>query len=134
MMKYIKQNKFLILYILFGVLTTLINWASYYFYYNIAHLSNILSNIIAWILAVLFAFITNKLWVFESKSFKVKTLIYELFTFLTSRILTGILDVVIMYVTVDIFTMNSTIWKLISNVIVIIINFVLSKLIIFKNK
>ena len=114
----------------FGVLTTLINWGSYFLCYNIVQIPNVPSTIIAWILAVAFAFITNKIWVFGSKSFNGKVLLYEIWTFLSARLITGILDVVIMYFAVDVFAMNSTVWKLISNIIVIVLNYIFSRLII----
>jgi len=126
------KHKSFIMYAIFGVCTTLINWGTYYLCYSVIHIPNIPSNIIAWVLAVAFAFITNKIWVFDSKSFTGKTLIYEIWTFIAARLATGILDIVIMYFAVDVFSMNSTVWKLISNIIVIAINYILSKLIIFK--
>lgn len=127
----IKYKSF-ILYAVFGVCTTLINWGTYYLCYSLIRIPNVPSTIIAWIVAVAFAFITNKIWVFESKAFDVKTLLYEIWTFIAARLATGVLDVAIMYFAVDVFAMNSTIWKLISNVIVIILNYILSKLIIFR--
>lgn len=129
LMKY----KGFILYAVFGVCTTLINWGTYYLCYSIIHISNVLSTIIAWIVAVAFAFITNKIWVFDSKSFKGKTLLFEIWTFIAARLATGALDVAIMYFAVDVFAMNSTVWKLISNIIVIALNYILSKLVIFRN-
>ena len=128
------KYKGLILYAFFGVCTTLINWGVYYLCYNILHIPNVASTVIAWLLAIAFAFITNKLWVFDSKSFQNKTLLYEIWTFLVSRIATGILDVGIMYIAVDVCAMNSTIWKLISNIIIIVLNYILSKLVIFKKR
>ena len=95
---------------------------------------NVPSTIIAWVFAVIFAYITNKLWVFNSKSFDVTTLKHEIPTFFAARILTGILDVIIMYVAVDVLHMNATIWKLISNILVVILNYTTSKLVIFKKK
>ena len=71
---------------------------------------------------------------FDSKSFDGKTLKHEIPTFFGARVATGILDVVIMYLAVDVMSWNSTIWKLISNIIVIILNYVASKLFIFKKK
>lgn len=117
MKKIILKYKSIIAYLFFGVLTTLINWGSYFLCYNIVQIPNVPSTIIAWILAVAFAFITNKIWVFGSKSFNGKVLLYEIWTFLAARLITGILDVVIMYFAVDVFAMNSTVWKLISNII-----------------
>lgn len=135
-MKKIKELLFkyksFIMYAIFGVCTTLLNWASYYLFYNIAGIPNVPSTIIAWVLAVAFAFITNKLWVFESRSFEKKILLHEIWTFTAARLATGILDVGIMYLTVDVLGWNSTLWKLLSNIVVIILNYVLSKLVVFK--
>ena len=124
--------KDIVLYVFFGILTTVVNVISYYLCYNVLGITNIVSTIIAWVLAVVFAFITNKKWVFESKSFSTETLKREIPTFFGCRIATGILDIVIMYLSVDILKQNATIWKTVSNIIVIIINYIASKLIIFK--
>ena len=134
MKKIILKYKSIIAYLFFGVLTTLINWGSYFLCYNIVQIPNVPSTIIAWILAVAFAFITNKIWVFGSKSFNGKVLLHEIWTFIAARLITGILDVVIMYFAVDVFAMNSTVWKLISNIIVIVLNYIFSRLIIFKKE
>lgn len=135
MKKLLSKYKDLILYAFFGVCTTLINWGSYFLCFNILHIPNVPSTIIAWVLSVAFAFITNKIWVFESKSFNGKILLHEIWTFIAARLATGFLDVAIMYFAVDVFSMNSNVWKMISNILVIIINYVFSKLIIFrKNK
>ena len=120
------------MYAVFGGLTTVVNMASYYLTYNILHIPNVPSTVIAWVLAVAFAFVTNKLWVFDSPSFDAQTLKHEIPTFFGARLATGVLDVVIMYLAVDVAHMNPTLWKLISNVLVIIINYAASKLIIFK--
>lgn len=128
----LRKYKGLILYAVFGVLTTAVNMGSYYICFNVAGIPNVPATVIAWLLAVLFAFITNKIWVFDSKSFDKKTLFHELWTFFACRIATGVLDVGIMYFAVDLLNMNSTLWKLISNILVIIINYVFSKLVIFK--
>ena len=128
------KYKSLISYAFFGVLTTAINIVTYAVCYNKIGISNVVSNVIAWILACSFAFVTNKLWVFESKSVEIKVVIYELITFFGCRLATGLLDLAIMYVSVDILAWNSTLMKCISNVIVIIANYVASKLVIFKKK
>ena len=126
------KHKSIIMYAIFGVLTTAVNMVSYHICFKMAGIQNVPSTIIAWILAVTFAFVTNKLWVFDSRSFDAKTLNHEIPTFFGARLATGILDVVIMFVTVDLLNWNATVWKLISNMLVIIINYVASKLLIFK--
>lgn len=131
--KIIIQNKSIISYLFFGACTTVINWLSYYLCYTILNVSNIVSTIIAWLFAVAFAFVTNKIWVFNSKSCDFKTLISEALTFLLARLATGVLDIAIMWVVVDLRNWNPDIWKLLSNILVIITNYILSKLIVFRN-
>lgn len=129
---FLYQYKRLLLYAFFGVCTTIINVAIYNIFYNKFKAANIASTIIAWAAAIIFAFITNKLFVFSSRSFAWGKLRYELLAFLTCRLLTGILDVAIMIAAVDVMNWNSIIWKFISNIFVIILNYVASRLIIFK--
>ena len=128
----IQNHSMIIKYLLFGALTTLINMAAYALLYNRLEVSNVASTVIAWVLAVAFAFITNKLSVFESRRFDRKTLTHEISSFLGARIITGILDTAIMYLAVDVLHLTPIVWKLISNVIVIILNFIASKFFIFQ--
>ena len=130
----IGKYRSLILYAVFGVLTTLVNMAAYWLCFDVMGIPNVPATIIAWVLAVSFAFITNKLWVFDSKSFDGKTLKHEIPTFFGARLATGVLDVAIMYLAVDLMHWNPTFWKLVSNILVIIINYVASKLVIFRKK
>ena len=130
----LKKYKFIILYGLFGVLTTVINIAVYGIFYSVLDVSNVISNIIAWVISVLFAFITNKLWVFESKSFDIKLFMKELGSFTLCRVTTGVLDLGIMFVGVDLLKGPAMILKVVSNVIVIILNYIMSKLFVFKKK
>ncbi len=130
--KLLKKYKFIILYGIFGVLTTIINIVTYALCYDMFNISNVVSNIIAWILSVLFAFITNKIWVFESKCFDFKIFIKELWNFIVCRLATGALDLGIMYVGVDLLKGPALILKIASNIIVIILNYVMSKLFVFK--
>ena len=130
----LKKYKFIILYGIFGVLTTVINIVSYSLLFEVFGISNVVSNIIAWILSVLFAFITNKLWVFDSKSLEFKLFLKELGNFTVCRLATGVLDLGIMFVGVDLLNGPAIILKVISNIIVIILNYVMSKLFVFKKK
>lgn len=128
----IKRYKNVLSYLFFGVCTTIINIVAYNFFYYVMNVSNVISNIIAWVIAVLFAFATNKLFVFESKSSGGRVIFRELFSFLGCRALTGIFDLGIMYVAVDCLAQNGMLWKIISNVLVIVLNYIASKLFIFK--
>jgi putative flippase GtrA len=126
-------HKQIILYLFFGVCTTAINTASYWLLYDVLHFGNLLSTILAWLAAVIFAFITNKLFVFESKRTSTQVCINEVVSFFGCRLLTGILDVVIMAVAVDLLKWSGLLWKLISNIVVTIINYFASKRIIFRD-
>ena len=123
----------IIMYIVFGVLTTLVNIVTYNVLYYGCHVSNVASNIAGWVLSVAFAFVTNKIWVFESKTTGAKDLFREAVSFTMGRLATGVMDLGIMYLMVDVMTQNAFIWKIISNVIVVILNYVISKLWVFKN-
>ena len=129
----LEKYKAIIRYGIFGVLTTLINIVVYEAFYRYVGWSNVVSNIVARVAAVLFAFVTNKLWVFESRTTEKKALMFEIISFFGCRLATGVLDLAIMYVAVDEMALNSTLMKCISNVIVIIVNYIASKLLIFKN-
>ena len=132
---YIKKYESVLLYLIFGVLTTLVNFAAYHVCYTKLQFPNLVSNTIAWILSVLFAFITNKIWVFKSKSFEFSKLAVELSGFITARLFTGFLDTAIMFVGVDLLKRNWVIAKIVSSVVVVILNYIFSKLFIFrKNK
>lgn len=128
------KYKSIFFYLVFGVGTTVVNIVSYALFARIFGFDTIVSNILAWILAVAFAYITNKLWVFESKCTEIKEIMNELIKFISCRLLTGIIDLLIMFVFVDLLLFNDIIIKCISNIIVIILNYVASKIFIFKKK
>ena len=128
----IKYKSF-ILYAIFGVLTTIVNVVTYYLFAKVFGCGTAVSTIIAWLVAVLFAYVTNKKWVFDSPSWEKDVLIKELIAFFSCRLLTGLLDLIIMMVFVDVLHFNDLIIKVISNIIVIILNYVASKLVIFNN-
>lgn len=128
----LRKNKQLLLYLFFGICTTAINTICYWLLYDALTLSNIVSTILAWLAAVLFAFVTNKVFVFESKRTNTTDRINEVISFFGCRLLTGILDVAIMAFAVDMLQWNGLLWKLISNIIVTIINYIASKFLIFR--
>ena len=128
----LKKYKAPILYLFFGAVTTVINIAVYNLLYYSAGIGNDLSNVISWIVTVTAAYITNKLWVFESRDTGKRTLIFEIISFFGCRAATGVMDFAIMHVGVDILMYPAFLLKIISNVIVIILNYVASKLLIFR--
>ena len=119
-------------YLIFGGLTTVLNIVVYFILYNVLHISNALSNLIAWVVAATFAYITNRKYVFESTARSKKEVLREAIYFYGCRILTLIIDEGIMVLTVDKFGWNGIIMKIVTNIIVVIANFVFSKILIFK--
>ena len=122
----------LLSYLFFGVLTTLVNYVIYLPCYNVLGLSAVISNGIAWVVAVAFAYLTNKPFVFKSDDWSVKTVVPELTKFVGCRIGSGLSETVILYFTVDLLGWNGNIWKLITNVLVVVLNYIGSKLLVFK--
>ena len=128
-------NKYreVLLYLVFGALTTLVNIVVFYLCRKLK-LETYLSNAVAWFLSVLFAFITNKLYVFESKNKNFKENFREIFSFVGFRILSLIFDMAFMYLMIEIISFNEMGAKILANIFVIILNYVFSKLFIFKKR
>ena len=127
-------NKETILYLVFGILTTVINIAVCGLLADILKWDIYLSNTIAWILSVIFAFFTNKIFVFNSKATDAKILLKETVSFLIARLISLGFDMLAVWLMVDLWGVNIWIGKIISNIIVIIMNYIFSKLFIFNNK
>lgn len=121
-------------YLFFGVLTTVVNYLVYLPCYNWLGISAAVSNVIAWVVAVAFAYLTNKPFVFKSHDWSWKTVGPELVKFVGCRVGSGILETAIIFITVDCLSWNGNIWKLITSVLVVILNYIGSKLLVFKNK
>lgn len=132
-----RKNRELLLYVVFGLLTTIIGIGIYYiltiFILNPNNSIELqMANIISWIVSVLFAYVTNRLFVFRSKN---KAKLKELSSFFTTRIITLFMDMVIMGFGVSIFNINDRLVKIVSQVIVIVSNYLFSKIVVFnKNK
>lgn len=126
-------NREMISYLIFGVLTTLVNYVVYELCKWIG-IHYTVSTIIAWIFAVAFAYITNKLFVFASRSFERSVLIREIIAFVSCRLLSGLCDLGFMIIAVELLSFNDSVSKLLSNVVVVIINYIFSKLFIFRKK
>ena len=121
----------LIAYIIFGILTTAVDWVVYYIL-SCLGVNYIINSIISWTVAVLFAFITNKLFVFDSK--RLKNIFWELVLFVLSRISTLVINLAGMYVLISLLKLNEFISKAILSILVVILNYIFSKLFIFKTK
>lgn len=121
-------------YLIFGALTTLVNIIVYAICYYMLQINNATSNVIAWILGATFAYITNRLYVFDSKVTTKIELLREAIYFYACRFLTLAIDEGIMILTVDKWGWNALLMKIIANIVVIILNFIFSKILIFKKK
>lgn len=120
------------LYLFFGVLTTVVNIVVYEIVVNIFNIDYLLSNVIAWIISIIFAYITNKNYVFDSNSGSNNS--KQFISFVSARLFSLLIDMMVMYIGVTIICLNDTFIKIMANVIVIVLNYFLSKFIIFKKK
>lgn len=121
-------------YLFFGVCTTLVNVVAYWICAHLLCLKMMASTIIAWILAVLFAYMTNRKWVFRSEKHEIRDICQEMASFFGCRLATGIVDGLSMYVFVELLSVNDVFVKIAANILVIVLNYVASKLFIFKKK
>ena len=129
-----EKYKDVIPYGIFGVLTTLVNIVSYWIFAHPFGCNTLVSTVIAWVLSVLFAYFTNRKWVFHSQAHGAKEIISELVSFFACRLGTGVLDTGCMVLFVDILHMNDVVIKVLANVLVIVLNYVASKWLIFRDK
>ena len=125
-------NKETISYVIFGILTTIINLISYYFFSNIISINYLISNIISWIISVSFAYVTNKLYVFNSKDKNKDVVIKEFIKFVNCRLTSGVIEMILLFLLVDMIKVNDIISKFVIGVIVVVLNFIFSKIFVFQ--
>lgn len=138
----IELSREIILYLVFGVLTTVVSWGTYILFANdkFLGLGITVSKVLSWICAVLFAFFTNKSWVFRSTSWKAKTFFRELISFFGARAVTGALEIfgtpalVRAGVNQKIFGTKGMLANILVSIIVVILNYIFSKLLVFTKK
>lgn len=163
--KLFEKYREIIMYLIFGVLTTFVAWVSYAIFtkmiptisfagITIAHTTS--ANVLSWICGVIFAYVTNKIWVFESKSWKPSIAFKELWQFTASRLITGFIEwfglplilqigancvangsdgffgKIFIWLSQPLFNVDGLIAKIAVSVIVVILNYVFSKLFVFK--
>ena len=128
----LNKYKEIILYLIFGVLTTVVNFIVYIIFAWLISFNETISNTIAWFISVLFAYITNKIWVFKVKNKRTRTICYEIISFFGCRAVSGALDIGLFYIMVERIGINDVLTKCIIAILVIVLNYVTSKLITFK--
>lgn len=144
----ILKYKEIIIYVIFGGMTTVVNLSVFAVFSKLlGDEKYLLTNVIAWFAAVVFSYVTNKLWVFESKSWELKVVSKEVSSFFAARIITLGIEEAGLFVLVDLCSMSEVsmnliffelsgefISKGIIAVVVVAVNYILSKLVIFKKK
>lgn len=128
---FMRRSSEIILYLIMGILTTVVNIATFFILVQI-HMDYKLATTIAWAVSVLFAYVTNKIYVFKSKTKTRNALIKELFAFFWFRLLSYFIDIGSMILMVSTMNTNETLAKLIANIIVVVANYGFSKWFIFK--
>ena len=128
------NNKEIFNYLVFGVLTTLVNYVSYFGATRGLKINYIVANIIAWFISVVFAYVTNKFWVFEDKSLEIRKLIKEVFLFVMARVMSGGVETLMLFVFATLLGFNDGVIKIIASVFVVIFNYVVSKFFIFNGE
>lgn len=135
---WMKAHRELVMYLIFGVLTTAVNYGTAVGVNALLAGSGVHASwpsvSIAWAVSVLFAYVTNRIWVFESKSKGARAVLREMLLFFGARLLSGVLEVVLMTLLVDKLGYNFDVMKLLCNILVILLNYSFSKLVIFKKK
>ena len=121
-------------YLIVGVLTTLVSIIIYGLFTKLFHVNYMISNIISWIGSVSFAYITNKKFVFKSKCDNEKDVFIEIYQFFKYRVFSLVIDILLMYLFVEVFSIDDMIAKVIVQFIVIALNYIFSKLFVFKKR
>ncbi len=134
MKDFLKRHADVLTYLFFGGLTTVVNYLVYLPCYNLFHLSGAASNGIAWAVAVVFAFLTNKPFVFKSHDWSRNVVLPELAKFVGCRLGSGLMETAIIFITVDLLTWSGNWMKLITSILVVILNYFGSKLLVFRKK
>ena len=126
-----EKYKALILYGIFGVTTTIINVVSYALLLFVG-INVQIAVVVSWLLAVIVAYFTNRVWVFNSGAVTKLELLREFISFMLARLATLVVEMVIIWFGVQLLNQDPIVWKIIDNIVVIILNYIISKLIVFK--
>ena len=132
MKKLLKKHKELISYVFWGAATTAVNYCVYFLCTQLLQIQYLISNVLSWVAAVAFAFVVNKLFVFASKSWKAGTVLPELWKFVSARILSGVMETGILFLFVELLKLPDGPVKIAAGVLVILLNYAVSKWLIFK--
>ncbi|AFT80933.1 GtrA family protein [Leuconostoc carnosum] len=132
-MQRINRYRTVMLYLIFGVLTTIINILSYYMLLE-WHANIQVAVVISWLLSILFAYSTNKIWFFQSSSQSFRGIIREMSLFFSARVITLLVEMIIIWFGVQLLRQNPIVWKVIDNIVVVLVNYIFSQRVIFQTK
>ena len=124
----------IIVYLIVGGMTTVVSFLSYFLFSYICSINYLVSNFLSWVCAVAFAYITNKIWVFQNHNFHFSYIKKECISFVGSRVATLLIDMIIMFAMVSLLHTNDLIAKVVVQVVVTILNYLFSKFFVFKNE
>jgi len=126
-----EKHREIVVYIIFGVLTTIVGFGLYALFLHIGF-NVAVSNTLSTFLAILFAYVTNKIWVFNARDYRIRTLIGEFVKFLSGRFAAYVVDTVLLVLLADVFGINPLVAKAFTSVIVVILNYLISKRFVFR--
>ena len=121
-------------YLFFGGLTTVVRFVSYWVLVDVLHLHYMAATVLSWVISVTFAYVTNRKWVFESRAHGLCAMLWEMISFFACRLASGFMEMGMMFIGVDLFCVNDKAVKLIANIFVIVANYILSKVFVFRKK
>ena len=127
-----KKHKEMLLYLFFGGLTFVISVITYAFFNVSLGMNELVANIFSWILAVLFAFYTNRIWVFQARTNSIRDFLKQMISFCSGRIVTLIIEEVILFIFITNLHCGSMMVKIVAQIVVIILNYIISKLWVFN--
>lgn len=126
-----KKNKEVVLYLFFGGLAFVVSIATYVFFDVILSMNELIANVLSWIITVSFAYVTNKIWVFDAPTYTTQEFFKQIVSFFGGRIATLIIEELILLVFVTVLAFPSVLVKIVTQVIVIVLNYVISKFFVF---
>ena len=129
-----KKNKEVLLYLFFGGLTFIVSIATYAVFNVSMGINELIANVMSWVLAVLFAFATNRVWVFQAPTHTITEFLKQMLSFFGGRVVTLVIEEIILLVFITWLGFNSMVVKVIAQVIVIVLNYVISKFFVFSDK
>lgn len=121
-----------LLYILFGLLTTAVSILVYALLVELFALDELIANVISWLVAVMFAFVTNRIWVFRADKDKSKSFVRQMLAFYSGRVATLLIEEIILWIFIKQLAFNGFAVKCAAQIAVIVLNYVISKLFVFK--